>query len=124
MKKVMKFKSKSVPSPTKGVVNSDKKGTQPDQSMSLKEILTRFVRGERLPVGMEGEYYETEYDLEKVKDLDPVEKAEIIRDMRAKQKAYENQEKRKAELARLKLVEEERAKIRAEEAAKLANNTP
>lgn len=80
--------------------------TVPNQSMSLREILTRFTRREPLPVEKEG-YYETRFgDIEKLKNLDPVEQqeeSEKLKDLvkkggaRIKKEQQDAEEKRKAE---------------------------
>lgn len=110
----MKFRSIAFPAPQGGEKYDGKKLTVPDQSMSLKEILHRFVRNETVAVGREGVYVESEDDLEKVAHLDLVEKDEFIARQKEKQKRYDAQEKAK-EKERLEQVrKEEREKIRAE----------
>ena len=55
-----------------------KKHVVPDQSLSLSEILRRFVRHEALNISKEGTYAETDYDLEKVAASDPVDKEVVL----------------------------------------------
>lgn len=56
----------------------------PDQSMTLKEILRRFVRRESLPVEHNGIYAEGFGDLEKMVHEDFVEQEERINELRKK----------------------------------------
>lgn len=55
-----------------------KKVVIPNQSMTLSEILRRFVKREPLPVSQEGIYHEGEYDLEKLAKEDFVVKDEVL----------------------------------------------
>lgn len=125
---MMQFKSKSRPPVSAGLsFKGSKKLTVPDQSMSLKEILQRFVRGESLPIDKGGEYHESEDDLEKLARMDLVDKAEYIEQQREVQKKYERQEKDKEKKRRESIAKEERERIAAEvraEAEKTANNKP
>lgn len=50
----------------------------PNQSMSLQEILRRFVRRESLPISKEGTYETRFGDLEKIQNLDITEKMEHV----------------------------------------------
>lgn len=50
----------------------------PNQSMSLQEILRRFVRRESLPISKEGTYDTRFGDLEKMQNLDITEKMEHV----------------------------------------------
>lgn len=59
-----------------------KKVVIPNQSMSLKEIIKRFVRKESLPIEQQGVYYESEYDLEKLANADMTERAEVLEKVR------------------------------------------
>lgn len=43
-----------------------KKQTVPNQSLTLRDIIKRFIRKESLPIGREGIYNETLGDLEKI----------------------------------------------------------
>lgn len=63
----------------------------PNQSMSLQEILRRFVKRESLPAMKEGIYHEGEYDLEKVAKMDMVEQSDILEEVK---KDVENKKKR------------------------------
>lgn len=60
-----------------------KKVVLPNQSMSLQEILRRFVRREALPIEVKAGYFETDYDLEKVAHMDIAEKHEILERVKA-----------------------------------------
>lgn len=76
----------------------------PNQSMSLQEILRRFVRKESLPAQKEGTYHESEYDLEKLAKADLTEQHEVIEELKKKVKRkkkevddYQAEQKRKQE---------------------------
>lgn len=68
--------------------------TVPDETMSIREIMTRFVRG--MPLGgnvmRDGKYEEhsdfDSPDLEKVRDMDFVERDELLAKERAKTRPY------------------------------------
>jgi len=57
--------------------------TIPNQSMSLKEILRRFVRREALPIAREGTYEHRMGDLEKLKNADIVDQMERVSELKA-----------------------------------------
>jgi len=59
-----------------------KRCTVPNQSMSLREILERFVKRESLPLVHEGQYEERFGDLEKVANMDIVDQKEYAADLR------------------------------------------
>lgn len=93
-----------------------KKRTVPNQAMSLREMLRRFVRREPLPVEKQGVYIESDYDLEKLPHLDRTEQDEILAEMKGKtEKAKAKVEKKKKEDAD-KVIAEEVAKQKAEAA--------
>lgn len=50
--------------------SKEKSVTVPQQSMTLREIIKRFVRGESLPISKEGTYEERMGDLEKLARAD------------------------------------------------------
>jgi len=54
----------------------------PNQSMTLQEIIRRFVKREPLPQQKEGIYNEGEYDLEKVAKADMVEQDIILEEVK------------------------------------------
>lgn len=56
--------------------------TVPNQSLSLREIIKRFVRREPLPMSKEGTYFEGDYDLEKLGSSDITEKHEVLEDLK------------------------------------------
>lgn len=58
----------------------------PNQSMTLADIIKRFVRKESLPVAKEGIYHESEYDLEKVAKADLTERMDVLNEVREKVK--------------------------------------
>lgn len=99
-------------------VNIGKKRTLPNQAMSLREMLKRFIRREALPVERKGVYIETEYDLEKIPHLDRTEQDEILTEMKAKTaKAKEKLDKRQKE-DQEKAIAAEIEKQKAEDAKK------
>jgi len=64
-----------------------KKVVVPMQSMSLREILRRFVRKESLPVSHEGTYEDRyDYDLEKLAHEDLTVKEELLSEFRQRVK--------------------------------------
>lgn len=115
----MKFKSKAWPAEAAGTPILGKSLMVPDQSMSLAEIIRRFVRGEALAIGKQVEYGDTGYDLEKVSHMDMVDKAEFIEEQKDIQRQYDAQDKRRRKAERQKLEDEARAKIEAEVRSKL-----
>lgn len=85
-----------------------KKQVVPNQSMSLKEIVTRFIRRESLPVSKEGIYEERFGDLEKLTKADVTIKEDRIEELKAQLKesklrikAKEEEAKKKAEEAKV-----------------------
>lgn len=94
-----------------------KKVVVPNQSMTLQQILKRFIKREPLPVEHKG-YYEDryDYDLDKVLHEDPVEKSEIFEDVKANVEAA----KQKAEKAQTSAMEKAKAKKKQEEEALFA----
>lgn len=99
----MQYKKSSLPEPWEGVdYTNEIDQVIPDQSMTLEEILTRFTRGETLPVGMEFADGDEEgdnplgVDLEKVKNSDLVDKAEFIEKLKDVQRQFDEQEQKKA----------------------------
>lgn len=78
----MQFKGKAIPAISVGVDFTDEEDLlQPDQGLSLKDILERFTRGEALPVGKNGtfgsddEHEVFSVDLEKLMYADLVDKS-------------------------------------------------
>jgi len=75
----------------------DKRHTVPSQSLSLREILRRYVRRQPLPTSNDVQYDTRFGDIEKMAKLDITEQKEIAKDLRAKIKAFEEGvEKQKA----------------------------
>lgn len=73
-----------------------KKHVVPMQSLSLKEIVKRFIRREALPISKEGIYEDRyDYDLEKLAHEDLTVQSEVHQEF--KQKAVDLQEKLKKE---------------------------
>lgn len=74
-----------------------KKYVVPMQSMSLREILRRFVRKESLPVSHEGTYNdEYDHDLEKLAKEDMVVQEEVLNEVKAKAAALDARIKKEA----------------------------
>lgn len=61
-----------------------KKVVVPNQSMTLKQIINRFIKHEALPVHQEGTYFDGEHDLEKLATEDITVKHEVLVDQKAK----------------------------------------
>lgn len=83
-----------------------KRCTVPNQSMTLAEIVQRYVRREPLPLLKEGMYEDRFGDLEKIERLDISEKYELARKARAnvdrirkKQKADDIEAEKKVKAA-------------------------
>lgn len=124
MKKMM-FRSVALPPPSAGFKSPDKRMTRPDEHMSLREMIDRFVRGEGVPGSRDPAWFgETEDDLGKVPYMDLVDKQEWIDKQKALQKKFKDQEDRKAKAAAKKMEDEERAKVRARVEAEQAQNDP
>lgn len=85
-----------------------KKVVVPRQSMSLKDILRRFVKRESLPLVKEGTYEDRyDYDLEKLAKEDRVVQDEVISDLKARTKELDAKiaKHRKDELDKAAVVE-------------------
>jgi len=95
--------------------------TVPNQSLSLKEILERFVRREALPVMKQGVYNTQLGDLEKLANEDITVQMERVQELKENIANAQN---------RMKAVEEARvkealeAKLKAELAEKAVTPTP
>lgn len=97
-----------------------KKFTIPNQSMTLQEILRRFVKREPLPLEHEGTFYDGEYDLEKLSKADRTEQDEVLSNVRdtvkrLKDDISQNEAKEKAA---------KKARIEAKKAEKLKQQDP
>lgn len=124
----MIFKKASIPRPSVGHRITEKSQVLPDQSLTLQEILTRFVRHEALPVGHDYAYGSENMDpesdsplnvdLEKLKFADLTEKDDYKAETHRVKEAYEEAEKRKADkaakVAADKKAAEDEARIQAE----------
>lgn len=102
--------------------NSGKVLTEPDQALSIREIVERYSRGIPLTdLVREGEYYEEENDnfagedFNQIKTMDMVE----IDEKRRENKAFQEQIKEKAEKAEKAELEE----IKTESSAAAGNST-
>lgn len=118
----MIYKALSCPPTYAGRKVSGKKLTVPDQSMSLQEILRRFVRNEPLPIGREvfGSDKETDeellngHDAEKLGGLDLADKQELIEQQKDVQAKFERDEEHRRKEQQKKRSDAERAKLRAD----------
>lgn len=79
-----------------------KRVTVPNQSMSLREIISRFVRREPLPVSKEGVYEDRFGDLEKLKREDITVQMERVERIKAQLSDIERRWKER-EAAELKV---------------------
>lgn len=124
----MIYKSIASPKPSEGYKVQGAKLVQPDQSMSLKEIITRFTRGEAMPVSMEHQWNEQDdseldVDLEKLKHADLVDKAEYSEKLKSVKKKWDIQEKQKSAAAKKAADDKLRAEI-AEQLKKEGGSQP
>lgn len=85
-----------------------KRVTVPNQSMSLREVLRRYVRREPLPGSNDGVYEERFGDLEKMAKADIVVQMEHVEDLKAKIKRVRDKEIAKLD-ARKKELEAKQA---------------
>lgn len=74
-----------------------KRVTQPNQSMSLREIVRRFIRRESLPIANQGIFEERFGDLEKISKSDIVEQLERAEELKSQIKSFNKREKDKAD---------------------------
>lgn len=85
----------------------------PNQSMTLQEIIKRFVRKESLPIMKEGTYNEDyEYDLEKLVHADITERHDVINHLKylqqkAKQEYEKSERAKQAKIDADKLIQSE-----------------
>ena len=94
----------------------------PDQSLSLQEILEKFVRNEEVEVGHPIWYDEDQEsmdDLEKIRNADLVDKDLYIKSLKDIQSKYETEEQQRAENLKKeaweKALQEAREKALAEQ---------
>jgi len=92
---MIKFRSVAFPKPSEGKSFEGQKDlVVPDQSLTLREILERFTRGEPVAVGQDAVFDDdSDEDLEKLSHMDLVDKAEYVEKLKQVQKAHERQEK-------------------------------
>lgn len=122
----MKYKSVSIPAPSKGAdYSKEVDQVVPDQSMSLEEILRRFTRGEAVPAGHDVAFDDdSDIDMEKLATADLVDKAEMAQQMRDVQSKFDEQEKsrkaaeKKAKDEADKKAEQKRINLAARKLAK------
>lgn len=70
----------------------------PNQSMSLQEIIKRFVRRESLPVAKDGYYEERFGDIEKLAHADMVIQMERVEELKSQIAVHEKRIKERQEL--------------------------
>lgn len=117
----MKFKSNALPIPSIGIsFKGVKDQVVPDQSLSLREILERFTRGESLPIHHEPSEGIQDVDLEKIRHADLVEQHEFIDSLKEVQVKYDSQEREKA----AKLAAEKKARVAAKKKKAEENSAP
>lgn len=80
------------------------RATVPNQSMSLREIIKRFVRREPLPLMREGIYEDRFGDLEKMKHDDIVVQMENVEELKSSIDDFQKKEKAKADKAKASSV--------------------
>lgn len=120
----MKFRSISLPKPSQGLdFKGIKKVTVPNQSMSLEEILTRFTRGEEIPIGQPTTYQDDEnisshldVDFEKIQYMDLVDRDEFAKTLKQTIGDYNDQTKARQKRAMEKAIKAEFEKQKAAEA--------
>lgn len=71
--------------------------TQPNQAMSLHEIIERFTRGEAVPIGQMVNFYESEEDLEKLDQMDIIDKRDYVERLQTVLDEYDKQQKEERE---------------------------
>ena len=112
----MKFRAVAIPDVDPGIDYSEVKvEVVPNQALSLREILTRFSRGESMDVGFSGRFggedadTDESVDLEKLRDFDLVEKEDFVKKQKEVAAKFEAQENRKKAMAEKKAAEEKAA---------------
>lgn len=96
-----------------------KKLTIPDQSLSIKEIITRFTHGQRIPDQMVG-YYDDDYDplgLEgtNIETLDLSQKYELMRALARQNKSHRSAIEKEEKAKKLSKLKEQIAKELSEQ---------
>lgn len=67
----------------------------PNQSMTLQEIIKRFIKRESLPTEKQGVYVETDYDLEKLSKEDQTIQDEVLEEMKVRTETLKKEVERK-----------------------------
>lgn len=129
----MIFKKSAIPVPSQGLVITEVDQVVPDQSLSLREILTRFVRDESLPVGGKGQFGNgldpevdspLNIDIEKAAHWDLTERDEFNQKVEEMKETFEKQERAKKkrahdeEMARKKVEFEKAVETEVEKRSK------
>lgn len=73
-----------------------KRCTVPNQSLTLQEIVKRFIRRESLPISKEGVYEDRFGDLEKLAKADIIEQMAKVEELKSQIKAFQDREKARA----------------------------
>jgi hypothetical protein len=76
-----------------------KRVTLPNQSMSLQEIVRRFIRKESLPISKDGMYEDRFGDLEKLSRMDIVDQMAKVEELKSQIAAFNVREKARADKA-------------------------
>jgi len=99
-----------------------KKQVVPNQAMTVREIMKRFMRNEPLAIAKEKFYHDGSFDLEKVAHADMVDRDEFIEIQTRIQKRFKAQEEYREKLEQEKQILEKANALAAEQAAKTAAN--
>lgn len=127
---MIEFKAKSWPAPTVGQAKWPNKITVPDQSMSLKEILERFVRENRNPISQDsfssdeqdaGKMLDHGRDLEKMPYMDLVEKDDVIAEAKKIQERFQLEDRNRR---KKRWDDRMKAEVDARVAERMAKQTP
>lgn len=114
----MKAKSNFSYRPSKGITIAQKKLTLPSQSLTIREILKRFTRGEKVSVGTQTFHEDfQDVDLEKLKYADLIDRAEFSEKLKQISETFKTQEKNRQRLQIEKEVQKrlsEQAQVNAQ----------
>lgn len=102
---------------------SGKKIVVPNQSLSLRQIVQRFVRRESLPLHKPGIYEERFGDLEKLSTADITVRMDKVEELKAQIAAFEKREKDRAEKAAVDKLAKEQQDFKAAVLAEAAKSS-
>lgn len=118
----MKLSTKNgyVPKEVKHSLRLEKSRTIPDQSMTIEEIVKRFVRGIPIDIVQKDPVYidQDEHDLEGLNRMSFSEKAEFAEQMKERAQGIATEQKARKERAQAKAKEAAQAKSDASQAAR------